>query len=225
MNVCAPRGSPPPDLSRLDCGINTVAFLRSAAALRALYKLPSSSAPEDAPSSSHGGEPDQRHAGRGNAHGGRKGGGKKRRKQEEEEEDEELPPGTFIRDVLLGAQGPVLIGHPGAAAPSAPAEPPPSTVPQPALSWARQQQAGSAGGPACEDPELGLNGSQVAAIVRAMQHRVALLQGPPGTGKTTTIVRFIKLMSEFGFRLPILACAQSNVAVDNLLEVVWQVFS
>ena len=186
--------------------------------------MPSTSVPGDAPSSSHGGEPHQRPSGRDHVHGGQKGhGGKKRRKQEEEEEEEELPPGTFIRDVLTGAQGQFHAIHPGAAASSSPAELPPSTVPLPALSWARQHLLpGSVGGPSCEDPELGLNGSQVSAIAQAMQHRVALLQGPPGTGKTTTIVRFIKLMTEFGFRLPILACAQSNVAVDNLLEVtVW----
>uniref|UniRef100_A0A0G4H0C7 DNA2/NAM7 helicase helicase domain-containing protein n=1 Tax=Chromera velia CCMP2878 TaxID=1169474 RepID=A0A0G4H0C7_9ALVE len=64
-----------------------------------------------------------------------------------------------------------------------------------------------------------LNESQKRAIATALLHRVSLTQGPPGTGKTTTVVRLIALMrKEMGFKYPILACAQSNVAVDNLLE-------
>jgi hypothetical protein len=42
---------------------------------------------------------------------------------------------------------------------------------------------------------------------------------PLVAGKTTTVVRLIALLKRhFGYKLPILACAQSNVAVDNLLE-------
>ncbi len=49
---------------------------------------------------------------------------------------------------------------------------------------------------------------------------VHILQGPPGTGKTATIVQFISLLiQQLGYRRgPILACAQSNVVVDNLLQ-------
>lgn len=67
--------------------------------------------------------------------------------------------------------------------------------------------------------EDGLNGSQIFAVAQAMLHPITLIQGPPGTGKTTTIVRFLKRVTQMGFKQPILACAQSNVAVDNLLEV------
>eukprot|EP00198_Chlamydomonas_reinhardtii_P000811 XP_001690146.1 predicted protein [Chlamydomonas reinhardtii] len=60
---------------------------------------------------------------------------------------------------------------------------------------------------------------QVRALALAMRHRLVLLQGPPGTGKTTTIVQFIRfLKQELRYPHPILAAAQSNVAVDNLLE-------
>ncbi len=49
---------------------------------------------------------------------------------------------------------------------------------------------------------------------------VSTLQGPPGTGKTSTIIQFVSLLLQHIGHTgkPILACAQSNVAVDNLYE-------
>ena len=49
----------------------------------------------------------------------------------------------------------------------------------------------------------------------AASQDVALVHGPPGTGKTTVIVEFIKQAVAAGLR--VLACAPSNVAVDNML--------
>ena len=44
-----------------------------------------------------------------------------------------------------------------------------------------------------------------------------MIHGPPGTGKTTTVVELIRrLVLQQGFR--VLACAPSNVAVDNIVE-------
>lgn len=63
----------------------------------------------------------------------------------------------------------------------------------------------------------GFNPSQHAAIsasLRAMD--VCMIHGPPGTGKTTTVVEYIRQEVARGRR--VLACAPSNVAVDNLLE-------
>ena len=44
-----------------------------------------------------------------------------------------------------------------------------------------------------------------------------MIHGPPGTGKTTTIVEFI-LQTVALQKSKVLACAPSNIAVDNIIE-------
>lgn len=62
-----------------------------------------------------------------------------------------------------------------------------------------------------------LDPSQRAAVASALRaEQVALVHGPPGTGKTTALVELIRQGVARGER--ILACAPSNVAVDNLAE-------
>lgn len=62
-----------------------------------------------------------------------------------------------------------------------------------------------------------LNRSQQEAIAFALAAReAAVIHGPPGTGKTTTLVELIR--QEVGRGARVLACAPSNLAVDNLLE-------
>src|SRR5512137_304538 len=68
-------------------------------------------------------------------------------------------------------------------------------------------------------PELPctLNGAQRAALELADRAEdLALVHGPPGTGKTTVLVEVIRRAVARGER--VLACAPSNLAVDNLLE-------
>uniref|UniRef100_A0A2P2LEK5 DNA-binding protein SMUBP-2 n=1 Tax=Rhizophora mucronata TaxID=61149 RepID=A0A2P2LEK5_RHIMU len=62
-----------------------------------------------------------------------------------------------------------------------------------------------------------LDHSQKAAISKALSAKnVFLLHGPPGTGKTTTVVEIILQEVKRGSK--ILACAASNIAVDNIVE-------
>jgi superfamily I DNA and/or RNA helicase len=65
------------------------------------------------------------------------------------------------------------------------------------------------------DPQL--NDAQQAAVRFALSARdVALIHGPPGTGKTTAVVELIRQAIRDGRR--VLACAPSNLAVDNIFE-------
>jgi hypothetical protein len=65
-----------------------------------------------------------------------------------------------------------------------------------------------------------LNEVQQAAIRFALSAGdVALIHGPPGTGKTTAVVELIRRAIRRGDK--VLACAPSNLAVDNLFERLW----
>lgn len=72
--------------------------------------------------------------------------------------------------------------------------------------------------PAVDWKPLGrLDESQAAAVSHALSaDHFAIIHGPPGTGKTTTVVELIRQSIRRGER--VLACAPSNLAVDNLLE-------
>ncbi len=59
-----------------------------------------------------------------------------------------------------------------------------------------------------------LNESQNIALRKSINSDIFLIHGPPGTGKTTTLAEVIK--KHIGKKL--LVAADSNVAVDNLLE-------
>ena len=45
---------------------------------------------------------------------------------------------------------------------------------------------------------------------------MCVIHGPPGTGKTTTVVELVHQAIKKG--LSVLACAPSNIAVDNMVE-------
>jgi ATP-dependent RNA/DNA helicase IGHMBP2 len=62
-----------------------------------------------------------------------------------------------------------------------------------------------------------LNRSQIEAVECALAARdLAVIHGPPGTGKTTAVIELIRQAVARGEK--VLACAASNLAVDNLLE-------
>jgi regulator of nonsense transcripts 1 len=62
-------------------------------------------------------------------------------------------------------------------------------------------------------PEL--NSSQITAIKSVLNTPLSLIQGPPGTGKTVTSATIIYHLAKTS---PVLVCAPSNVAVDQLCE-------
>ncbi|PRW39069.1 DNA-binding SMUBP-2 isoform B [Chlorella sorokiniana] len=71
--------------------------------------------------------------------------------------------------------------------------------------------------PTWQPLNCGLDESQQRAVSLALAARdVALIHGPPGTGKTTAVIEVICQEVARGNR--VLACAASNVAVDNLVE-------
>lgn len=62
-----------------------------------------------------------------------------------------------------------------------------------------------------------INASQQSAVAHALAAQdVAIIHGPPGTGKTTAVVELIRQAVQRGER--VLACAPSNLAVDNIFE-------
>ncbi|HLQ39135.1 MAG TPA: IGHMBP2 family helicase [Planctomycetota bacterium] len=72
-----------------------------------------------------------------------------------------------------------------------------------------------AAAPAWFDPTL--DATQRQAVLHALAaQQLALIHGPPGTGKTTAVVEVIR--QAVAQRQRVLACAPSNVAVDNLAE-------
>ncbi|UUO09050.1 AAA domain-containing protein [Blastopirellula sp. J2-11] len=65
-----------------------------------------------------------------------------------------------------------------------------------------------------------LNASQQAAVQLALSARdFSIIHGPPGTGKTITLAEIVRAAVARGEK--VLACAPSNLAVDNLVERFW----
>lgn len=64
-------------------------------------------------------------------------------------------------------------------------------------------------------PEL--NKSQMFAVKQSAQRSLTLIQGPPGTGKTVTSASIVYHFVKSG-HTPVLVCAPSNIAVDQLTE-------
>ncbi|KAL7675792.1 hypothetical protein ACOME3_002056 [Neoechinorhynchus agilis] len=62
-----------------------------------------------------------------------------------------------------------------------------------------------------------LNKFQEDAVRRALRNHVTLIQGPPGTGKTVTSASIVYHLFQ-SLQSPILVCAPSNIAVDQLTE-------
>ncbi|PQO44377.1 AAA domain-containing protein [Blastopirellula marina] len=71
-----------------------------------------------------------------------------------------------------------------------------------------------------QQPSARLNASQQAAVQLALSARdFAIIHGPPGTGKTITLAEIVQAAVARGEK--VLACAPSNLAVDNLVERFW----
>ncbi|WFD33302.1 ATP-dependent RNA helicase [Malassezia cuniculi] len=61
------------------------------------------------------------------------------------------------------------------------------------------------------------NHSQIFAIKSVLSRQLSLIQGPPGTGKTVTSATIVYQLCRMNSG-PVLVCASSNVAVDQLTE-------
>lgn len=76
--------------------------------------------------------------------------------------------------------------------------------------------------PVISVPELPtLNPSQSLAVQMALENPLSLIQGPPGTGKTVTSATLVYHLikgAHKNSKSPLLVCAPSNVAVDQLAE-------
>lgn len=66
-----------------------------------------------------------------------------------------------------------------------------------------------------------LNKSQTFAVKQSISRSLTLIQGPPGTGKTVTSAAIIYNFAKANLG-PVLVCAPSNIAVDQLTEKVHQ---
>ena len=64
-----------------------------------------------------------------------------------------------------------------------------------------------------------LNTFQMNAVKKAIQSPLCIIQGPPGTGKTVTSATIVYHLIRI-FNNPVLVCAPSNIAVDQLTEKV-----
>jgi regulator of nonsense transcripts 1 len=71
---------------------------------------------------------------------------------------------------------------------------------------------------------MNLNPSQEKAVRQACNNSLTLIQGPPGTGKSKTSASIIKEFLTQNGEEKILAVAETNEGVDNLLEKIVQVF-
>lgn len=115
-----------------------------------------------------------------------------------------------------------------------PEEPDETRVAQQQLSHYQQQQLPADLAAPCLAE---LNHSQVAAVQTVLEHPLSLIQGPPGTGKTQTSATIVYHLAMQQRRQQkssgnansttagnnqgqILVCAPSNVAVDQLTEVI-----
>lgn len=65
-----------------------------------------------------------------------------------------------------------------------------------------------------------MNRSQQLALTASTSRHLTLVQGPPGTGKTATALQILAYWIRSGVHgsNPPLACSDSNIAVDNMLE-------
>ena len=64
-----------------------------------------------------------------------------------------------------------------------------------------------------------LNDAQKEAVMHVLNNPLTLIQGPPGTGKTVTSAHIVHHLRQ-STGSTVLVCAQSNIAVDNLMKVI-----
>ena len=236
MLCCQPTERPAlVAVCRIDKGVNTVTYERALEAMEALWMTPSKDADESLNSDSSDDDSMYRYNPKSSNVSISLSSFSSRGSDSDDRAPRSVYPfqGSVLRDALLSSDKDEGFSLPSSVSKMGPEH---AMTPE-AVQWAQKILPGGETDPVEVSKQLKvlaeqvwgseagsgkisrLNPSQLIAIATVLLNPLALLHGPPGTGKTTTIVFLLGfLRKNFNYKGSVLVVAQSNVAVDNMLE-------